>query len=424
MKKILCLLMVLIMCFSFTAFAADFKDTTNHANREAIDVINTLGIIEGYPNGSFGPNDTLTRAQAVTMLVRAVIPNYVVNYNVGFDDVPSFYWAHDYITTAYAYGIVNGYGNNKFGPEDEVTYVQFAAMLLNTLGYRALELSWPYDVIHYANTLGLFKNTQYAAVTDACTRAGAAQMIYNALPLTMVSKQNNIIYSTNVTLLEAMGYTNTDPTMIEKGEHFGEYLLTFKKNKKNFVTDTIVSTNYAGTIVGKNKVKFNNQVYDIDWDNVTLFVNGKEEKTYNFATGDKVNVVTLYDEKKNDNIIYSIVFTKMVTYSPYDELPADVAKILKKDKEYNPYLSTVTYINEDNYYISNNYVFNYVIDSYTARGVHYIILSDDTVYEYETFNSVKAGDWILINFDYYDEISGYKIFTEYTEEEVVVPVNN
>jgi hypothetical protein len=50
------------MCFSCTAFAADFKDTVNHPNREAIDVINTLNVIEGYPNGDFGPNETLTRA--------------------------------------------------------------------------------------------------------------------------------------------------------------------------------------------------------------------------------------------------------------------------------------------------------------------------------------------------------------------------
>ena len=69
MKKILSMLLAVTMVFSMsaTAFAADFKDTINVPQSEAIDVIETLGIVNGYDNDIFGPNDVLTRSQLCTM---------------------------------------------------------------------------------------------------------------------------------------------------------------------------------------------------------------------------------------------------------------------------------------------------------------------------------------------------------------------
>ena len=423
MKRVLSLFLIIALCLSCTVFAADFKDTEKHQNREAIDIVNTLSVIEGYPSGMFGPNDTLTRAEAATMITRAVLQDRLVGYsNFGFDDVPYSHWARNYISTAYAYGIVNGYGNNKFGPEDRVTNIQFATMVLNALGYKALNLSWPQGVADCALALGIFNGVQMISLSDYCTRANAAQMIYNALPLNMVSSRNGVVYSTKTTLLDVLGYEEVQPTLVEDGEHIGEFLRTFKKDKKAYISNTYASEANTGIITTKGQVKVDNKVYDVDWTKVYVFVNGTLVKNgnINIAADEKVKVVTLYSERDKKDIVCSIVYTKATTYIPGEVLPTDVARAMKKDKDFNPYTSTVTYINADNYYISNKYVFNRVIDTYTARGIHYVILADDTVYNYEGFVGIQNGDWIMIYFDYENEIAGFQIFTEYQEPAPVV----
>ena len=416
MKRTLTLLLAVIMCFSCTAFAADFKDTANHPNREAIDVINTLNVIEGYPNGDFGPNETLTRAQAATMLVRAVLPNQIINYSgIGFEDVSYVHWAYNYITTAYAYGIVNGYGNGTFGPENQVTYVQFATMILNTLGYKAVDFSWPQGIIEYGMFLHLFDNVQMVSFDAPCTRAGAAQMIYNALSLNMVTRQNNLIYTNKATLLDALGFTKVRPTLVTKGDHCGEFLMTFQKNNKDYITATFVSKTLNGVITSKNQVKVNNSIYNVEWDKVALFKNGERVKSISLNAGDEVTIVTLYDTNTKSDVVCSVIYTEATIYLPGDPMPADVARVLRKDKNYNSSTSTVTYINEDEYYISNEYIFNRVIESYTARGIHNVILADDTMYNYEGFDTVNAGDWIMIYFDYQHNIVGFQTFTQYQD---------
>lgn len=408
MKKILTIVLVVIMCFSLAvpAFAADYKDTANHANREAIDVIDTLGVIEGYPDGRFGPEDNLTRAQMTAMLTRAVIPTHIAAYKeIKFDDVPHSHWAYDYITTAYSYGFVNGYGGNKFGPDDYVTYPQLAAILLNILGYDATSLSWPNGVINCARDLRMFDNIKYYYTTnELCTRAGAAQMIYNALNATAVIRMGNFYYENESTLLEMMGFSEVEPTEVN-----GCYMRTFLKDKKYYVSNTCVSTTYEGVMINPWEVRIDHKNYKIDWREVTLYINEElVNRRHNaLAAGDRVTVIM-----GNDGTIYSVSHTEALTFAPGDELPAEVAFAIARDRDYNPYTSTITYINPHKYYISNTYVFDYVINSYTIHGYHYIILANDRSYYYEGFEDIEAGQWIIIYFDYNGEISGYHTFSE------------
>ena len=104
-----------------------FADITNHANKTAIEELAARGIITGYNATSFGPNDTMTRAQFATIVVRGLgLP--LMNTNT-FTDVKAGSWYAPYVGTAYSYGIVNGRTATSFDPEGTITRQEAAAMV-------------------------------------------------------------------------------------------------------------------------------------------------------------------------------------------------------------------------------------------------------------------------------------------------------
>ena len=104
-----------------------FSDITNHANKTAIEELAARGIITGYNATSFGPNDTMTRAQFATIVVRGLgLPLTATN---NFTDVKAGSWYASYVGTAYSYGIVNGRTVTSFDPEGTITRQEAAAMV-------------------------------------------------------------------------------------------------------------------------------------------------------------------------------------------------------------------------------------------------------------------------------------------------------
>ena len=92
-----------------------------HINR----LINT-GAISGYPDGSFKPDNNITRAEFATILVKAL--NLEEKTGKDFKDTKN-HWARKYISTAQAHGIISGYDENTFGAEDLITREQMAVMI-------------------------------------------------------------------------------------------------------------------------------------------------------------------------------------------------------------------------------------------------------------------------------------------------------
>ena len=212
MKKIISLLLTLVMLFSLStvAFAADdgyFYDISKSKNEAAIEYLYDLSVIEGYGNHKFGPNDTLTRAQACAIIVRAMCADNEIfrDYDDTFVDVSWNEWYRPYVDTAYRNSYMHGYGKGYFGPTDQVTYAQFATIITNVLGYDATKIggTWPANVYYIAEKIDLFDNTTKSALaTDPITREDAVQMIYNALDAYMVEIVNGKLVATTATLAD------------------------------------------------------------------------------------------------------------------------------------------------------------------------------------------------------------------------------
>lgn len=88
--------------------------------------------IKGYPNGTFKPNDTITRAEAATIFYRLLTDStrkaYTTSYNA-FKDVPATAWYNTAVSTMAKLGIVNGGADGYFRPNDPITRAEIAAMI-------------------------------------------------------------------------------------------------------------------------------------------------------------------------------------------------------------------------------------------------------------------------------------------------------
>ena len=96
----------------------------------AVSTLSKAGIISGYPDGSFRPNGSITRAEFATIAVRF----FDVQYDGAhlFPDIDG-HWAQDYIDQAGSAGLVNGYPDGTFGPDRSITRAEAVTLVNRTL---------------------------------------------------------------------------------------------------------------------------------------------------------------------------------------------------------------------------------------------------------------------------------------------------
>ena len=102
---------------------------------EAIRWATSQGIIGGYGNGNFGPNDNITREQLAVMLWRYAGSPAATDKELHFTDADKASgYALEALRWAVENGIINGYGDGRLGPQGLATRGQVAQMLKNFLG--------------------------------------------------------------------------------------------------------------------------------------------------------------------------------------------------------------------------------------------------------------------------------------------------
>ena len=159
---------------------------------EAVDYVLRNGLMGGYGGGRFGPNDYLSRAQFAQILFnKEGRPG--VNYLMDFSDVTGEAWFAEAVRWAAAMGIVGGYGNGKFGPNDPITREQLAVMLWRYAGSPAAtnkELhfadadeasGYALDALRWAVENGILNGYGDGRLNPVglATRAQVAQMLKN-----------------------------------------------------------------------------------------------------------------------------------------------------------------------------------------------------------------------------------------------------
>ena len=121
---------------------------------KAVDYVLVNGLMSGYGNGVFGPNDHLSRAQLCQILYNKE-GRPAVTGGSAFTDVANGAWYFDAVTWAAENGIVGGYGGGLFGPEDNITREQLAAILYRYAQAKGYDVSVGEDtnILSYADAL-------------------------------------------------------------------------------------------------------------------------------------------------------------------------------------------------------------------------------------------------------------------------------
>ncbi|TEB07050.1 Chitinase A1 precursor [Pelotomaculum schinkii] len=107
--------------------AEALKDIAGHWAFDNINKLVSLGAVAGYPDGSFRPDSSITRAEFATVVAKAC--KLEPQSGKVFGDTAG-HWAREYIATAAANGIVMGYDDSTFGPDDLITREQMAVMIV------------------------------------------------------------------------------------------------------------------------------------------------------------------------------------------------------------------------------------------------------------------------------------------------------
>lgn len=124
------------MAMSVTAFGAP-TDIQGHWAQNTINKWVDKGDISGYPDGTFRPNNMITRAEFVVLVNNAM--GYTKSGYAYFSDVPNHYWGKNAIQTGVAAGYISGDGNGIFRPNDPVTRQEAAAMISRILDLKQNE---------------------------------------------------------------------------------------------------------------------------------------------------------------------------------------------------------------------------------------------------------------------------------------------
>ena len=191
-----------------------YSDTDNSSYKSAIDELSQLGIINGFEDGTFKPQDNVTRAQAATMFATALGYSDTKYQNIAtdkavFSDFLMSHWAYKYadyvmksadISSGETNCILSGFEDGTFRPDNNVTIIQLLKMAICSLGedgYMAEAVEnggYPNGYNAVAEKYGLSKGIAVDDINQPATREQTAQIISNTInmPLKRLGAINSI----------------------------------------------------------------------------------------------------------------------------------------------------------------------------------------------------------------------------------------
>ena len=237
---------------------------------------------------------------------------------LNFKDVLSSYWGYGYIKVASDKKLVNGYTDGKFKPDGTVTYAEATAMVVRALGYEDVikksSLTWPNNYMSYANdNLKLFNGIGTFKANDPATRGDIALLLWNALRTGVCDivgeNSNGLIYGQGTPMISVyLGYTyikNAEITKIDFDDELESAEITLKDDQKEtykYTFDIDDVLNMYGRKVTILLDKKTNKILSLDANTTYTVVKGEVTR----VSGTKIylsNRKTGYKIPKEENIL-------------------------------------------------------------------------------------------------------------------------
>ncbi len=464
-NKIIICLLAIICTLTLTAFA--FEDSPVSASSETINVIKLLEIANGDQNGRMNFDKPVTRAEFVKMAINAsaskeTAANIRLNVSL-FPDVKNSYWGAGYISVAINNGLVTGYIDGTFKPNNNVTLEEAATIILRLLGYTNADLVGTYPSAQLQKYSDLELDEGINAIRgDNLTREECMILIYNAL--SSKTKQGTVYcetlgFSTNnegkldyTALLEdklsspilvkntesifsdtefnedentkyILNNTEADKTSIKEGDviYYSEIINTvfiYRKTATGIVTsssNTSVSvsgkTYNIATALAKSKLSFGGEFNESKaFITLILGINDGVVDVVKGDTGkisendDNTSLLSMIDETIS-NAVYIKDNASADKWENLIPFPAENAKIYLNNKEI---ASPVVLTHDVLYYskaFSSIWIYRKTVSgaieeispttsptSVTVSGRSYSVATSDAAYDLSLYGSYKIGD--------------------------------
>ena len=316
---------------SIAALAVNFPDVEDTASyAQAVQELSALDVISGFEDGTFKPDELVTRAQISKMIVDALAEGKEAaasSVSSKFSDVNAAgeggHWATGYINQGTTDGWISGYSDTEFGPDDNVTYVQAQKMLVAALGYDIYATAkggWPAGYKLYASSLDITKGVQGVTSDDQqLTRAQVAQMIDNAMgaPLCVIDDWK----------IEWNG-TKTPVLDVKDGEGKDYQTLFTKYHDAYKVYGRVTATSRTETGLDTAKVMFRVEKADNFDDEYVKAADEREADEMYYGDTNAVNMLRTYAQalvqKDDDDEFHIISIVPAAANKTVDLLAEDV----------------------------------------------------------------------------------------------------
>lgn len=220
-------LSVLGLSLIFSAQVYAFNDiTTSDPDATAISFLQAQNIISGSEDGLFHPDLSLTRCELTKIALKVADITPVPSSSASFSDVPTSSWCHEYAYTARSHGILNGYPDGTFHPNQPVTEIEALKIIINSLQVTLPSVTedlyldvhstdWWAPYIKYVrdNHLSDMPTSGNYGINNAFQRKKMARVVYHGLdlkrPRITTSSNDNGSNQNNTPLISPTSSANT-----------------------------------------------------------------------------------------------------------------------------------------------------------------------------------------------------------------------
>ncbi|MBR3943244.1 MAG: S-layer homology domain-containing protein, partial [Clostridia bacterium] len=279
MKKIISLALVLILCLSVSV--TGHAETTSDAKIRQL--LARLDVMVGDSDGNFYPENPVTRAEFIKVAIMAspyrdAVPE--TSSTSPFGDVPYTLWSAPYIALGADSGLISGYPDSTFRPDNTVLLEEGVTVCLKLLGYTEADYGkvWPAGPMSLARSLELLENVD-KSTNETLLRKDVMQLIYNTLNTKMKGSQFELI--------SVPGYTYLEDTVI----------IATREQDKSIGKDRVLTS--AGTFKTEETIPA-----DIIGQKGDAFV----------KNGDTLVVFVPYTQTQNLHTVYSVINNDILIY--------------------------------------------------------------------------------------------------------------